>query len=493
MARFWWLTRLAQTFLVTTLVTSEHYASSARRQELLQQLLAQGKVDEFEIVATRLDGSNVNIAISATIYHERGYIEGVLIDITEPKRAEEALRESEERFRELAELLPQPVFEINLESNLTYSNRCALEVFGYNQDDMEKGLNALEMMIPEERERVQQNIRKTLTGEEFEDHEYTGLRKDGSTFPVLVYSAPIIKKDKPVGVRGIVMDITQRKRVEEALRESVENFRALAENANDGILIAAGEGGVNVYANKRAAEITRHSIAELLEIGLYELVTPDEVEMVADRYKKRLNGEEVPGQYETALIRKSGETFPVELSSARTIWEGKPASTVIIRDITERKQAEDDVRKREAKLKIQADELEELNSALRVLLRKRDEDQTELEEKVLSNVKELVLPYVERLKTSELDPKQMAYLSIVESNLDDIVSPFARKLSSKYLALTPMEISVANLIREGKVTKDIAELLNMSARTVEFHRQNIRKKIGIKHKKANLRSHLMSI
>jgi DNA-binding CsgD family transcriptional regulator len=138
-------------------------------------------------------------------------------------------------------------------------------------------------------------------------------------------------------------------------------------------------------------------------------------------------------------------------------------------------------------------ELEELNSALRVLLRKRDEDQTELEEKVLSNVKELVLPYVERLKTSELDPKQMAYLSIVESNLDDIVSPFARKLSSKYLALTPMEISVANLIREGKVTKDIAELLNMSARTVEFHRQNIRKKIGIKHKKANLRSHLMSI
>jgi PAS domain S-box-containing protein len=444
----------------------------------------------------RKDGSVIDILLCSSPIDPADLSKGVIftaLDITERKLAEEAIRESEERFRELAELLPQPVFEMNLEVNFTYSNRCGFETFGYNQDDVEKGLNALEMFIPEERERVQKNIRKTLTGEEFEDHEYTGLGKDGSTFPVLVYSTPIIKKDKPVGVRGIVMDITERKRVEKALEESVENFRALAENANDAILIAAGSKGLNVYANKRAAEITGYGIAELQKIGLHELVAPDGVEKVADRFRRRLNGENVPGQYETSLVKKSGEIFSAELSSARSVWEGQPASIVIFRDITGRKQAEEALRIREAELEIRANELEELNSALRVLLKRREEDQKEIEEKVLSNVKELVLPYVERLKKSALGAEQNTYVNILESNLEDIVSPFVRKLSSTYLGLTPTEIHVANLVKEARDSKTIAQLLNMSPRTVESHRQNIRKKLGLKNKKANLRTHLLSI
>ena len=131
-----------------------------------------------------------------------------------------ALRESEEKFRELAELLPQPVFELDREGSFTYSNRRGFKTFGYTQDDLEKGVNAVQLYIPEERERVKQNIRKSLAGEEFEDHEYTGLKKDGSTFPMLVYSVPIIREGKAVGVRGIVLDITERRRMEEELQEA---------------------------------------------------------------------------------------------------------------------------------------------------------------------------------------------------------------------------------------------------------------------------------
>ena len=162
-------------------------------------------------------------------------------------------------------------------------------------------------------------------------------------------------------------------------------------------------------------------------------------------------------------------------------------------DIRERKRAEEALREREAALEARTTELEETNRALRVLLKRMDEDKRELEEKVSLNIKELVVPYAEKLKKSRLGAKQMTYLSILESNLNDIVSPFVYRLSSKYLGFTPTEIQVASLVRDGKTTKEIAELLNSSDRTIECHRRNIRMKIGIKKEKANLRSFLLSM
>jgi DNA-binding CsgD family transcriptional regulator len=163
------------------------------------------------------------------------------------------------------------------------------------------------------------------------------------------------------------------------------------------------------------------------------------------------------------------------------------------KEIMQRKRAVKTLREREAALKVQARNLGEANTALKVLLRHREEDKIELEERVLLNVKELVLPYVEALKRTGLDAKQITYVGIVESHLNNIVSPFLRRLSSKYLGLTPREIQVANLIKEGKTTKEIAELWNVSARAVEFHRDNIRTKLGLKNKKANLRTYLLSL
>ena len=111
------------------------------------------------------------------------------------------------------------------------------------------------------------------------------------------------------------------------------------------------------------------------------------------------------------------------------------------------------------------------------------EDKKEVEENVSSNVKGLVAPYAEKLKKSGLGAKQMAYLNILESSLNDITSPFARKFSSKYSRLTPTELQIASLIKDGKATKQIAELLNSSVRTIESHRRSIRMKIGEKNKK----------
>ena len=167
------------------------------------------------------------------------------------------------------------------------------------------------------------------------------------------------------------------------------------------------------------------------------------------------------------------------------------AATIMPSDITQQKQAEEALREREAALKVRTSELEEVNSALRVLM-KGMEDKKALEENVSSNVKGLVAPYAEKLRKSGLDAKQMAYLNILESNLNDITSPFAHKFCSKYSRLTPAEIQIAYLVKDGKTTRRIAELLNLSVRTIESHRQNIRMKIGAKNRKANLRSLLLS-
>ena len=145
--------------------------------------------------------------------------------------------------------------------------------------------------------------------------------------------------DIAFALRNIELE-KEHQRAEEALKESEGNFRTLAENASDGILIATSE-GVHVYANKWAAEITGYSVAELRGIGVKELAHPDEFEKLAERLQKRLAGERVPRQYETAIITKDRKKVPVEIAGAQTVWQGQPADIVIIRDITERKQAEE--------------------------------------------------------------------------------------------------------------------------------------------------------
>ncbi|MGE5855856.1 MAG: PAS domain-containing protein [Syntrophaceae bacterium] len=161
-------------------------------------------------------------------------------------------------------------------------------------------------------------------------------------------------------------------------------------------------------------------------------------------------------------------------------------------EIVERKEAEKKLRKRERELKIKSNNLQEVNTAMKVLLDQREKDRREVEEMVLNNVKELLLPYLEKLKKTKLTDLQLAHIRVIETNLDNIISPFLKNLHSKYLNLTPKETRVATLVKEGRTTKEIAELLGMSVAAVEFHRNNIRRKLGISNKKANLISHLAS-
>ncbi len=169
---------------------------------------------EIEMGPVRRDGKIVAAALIAT-------------DITERKLAEKALEESEARFRELADMLPQTLFEIDLKGNFTFANNAGFQTTGYLQEDIDKGLNALQLFAPEDRRRVMDDIEKVLKGESFGSREYTAIRKDGSPFRVIAYASPIVRDKKIVGMRGIILDITDRKRAEEQMARRNAELAAL--------------------------------------------------------------------------------------------------------------------------------------------------------------------------------------------------------------------------------------------------------------------------
>jgi DNA-binding NarL/FixJ family response regulator len=172
-----------------------------------------------------------------------------------------------------------------------------------------------------------------------------------------------------------------------------------------------------------------------------------------------------------------------------------PAVSRALQEVEERKErqlAQEELKQRERALELKTRSLEEANTALKVLLKHREEDKASIEEHVLTNVRKLILPYIENLKHLKLTESQMAQVGIIETNLQEIISPFLRNLTSTYLSLTPREIQIANLIKEGRTTKDMTDILHISATAIDFHRKNLRSKLGIKNKRNNLRTYISS-
>jgi len=173
--------------------------------------------------------------------------------------------------------------------------------------------------------------------------------------------------------------------------------------------------------------------------------------------------------------------------------EGEVRVVASHEEITALKLTEEALRKSEAQLTRQKLELEESNITLKVLLKQREADKLELEQNVIRNLKERVLPYVERLNHLKLKPKFKTTVGIIESHLLDIISPMMQNITNASIILTPQEIQVASMVKDGKTSKEIADILNVSETTIHFHRKNLRKKFGLKNSPTNLRSYLISI
>jgi PAS domain S-box-containing protein len=372
-------------------------------------------------------------------------------------------------------------------------NDAFARMHGYSPEQM-IGMNAVNLFEDGQADEHKFAMNQIKT-QGFWTGEIKHVRKDGTLFPTYM-TLTLLKDpaDKPTGILGIARDITEQKQTEDAMRVKdnaiASSINAISFFTIDGHITYANDSFVKMWGWDDEKEVLGKLNSEL---WITENETLETLEALISKgsWIGELKGK-----------RKDGSLFDVLLSA--TLVRDKVGKAIYLMgsflDISEKKRAEHALREREADLQLKTKDLhiktkslEEMNTALKVLLKRREEDKTEMEEKILVNVKELVAPFLEKLKSTRLHSRQLAYIDILESNLKNIISPFSRKLSSTYLSLTPTEIQVANLVKQGKTAKEIAELMNVSEWTIKTHRRNVRIKLGIHHKKANLRSYLLSL
>ncbi len=283
-------------------------------------------------------------------------------------------------------------------------------------------------------------------------------------------------------------------RIKEELTASLEKYRTILEGIEEAYLELDIAGNLTFF-NRAAQEMLGYSPEELLGMNYRRYVSPEDVKRIYQIFNAIYRTGKSAEVFDYQIIKKDGSRMFREMSASLIEDQaGNPLGfRCLARDVTKRKLAEESLREKDRELEIKSSSLAESNAALRVLLKQREEDKRELERNILSNIREIIMPYIEELKKSGLTTEQIIRINTIESNLKNIISPFLRNLTLNCFNLTPKEFQVANLVKEGRTTKDIAEFLNVSAGAIDFHRNSIRKKLGINCKKSNLRSFLMSL
>lgn len=436
-----------------------------------------GGVIICRVSAARIGSSLVNKKVVATYEN-----------ITDAKRIQSRLLESERLYRTLAEASFAGVFLVQ-NGRFKYLNEHAASYVGYKPEEL-IGRIAYRLVHAEDRSKVRKYAQAMLKGKRNTPYYYRVLNKAGDIRTIMETITSIAYEGRQA-VLGTSMDITE---IREAQRK-IEEFGELRSSILDSVphAIMYLEDRIVKFANDAVESVFGWKPDELIgqSTRMLFLSDADFKEMGRWAYST-LQKKRAFEKAEYPYRHKSEDRIYCKIKAVR-IGEVLKKRRLIVtyENITEQKRIQEALNLRTKELEQKTQNLEETNIALKVLLKRREADRSEIEESVINNIGELIIPCLQQMKKYRMDDEALKYVAMAESQLTNIVSPFLRKLSAQHLNLTHREVLVASLLRDGKSSKEIADLLNITVSGVEFHRNKIRKKLGLREKE-NLRSFLLS-
>jgi PAS domain S-box-containing protein len=453
----------------------------------------------FESYVVRRDGMHVPIdATMSMLKDQKGARRGTVAifkDITGRIKIQQEVLRSKVFLENVFDTAGDGIYVTDSEGHIVKTNSAFRAFTGYAEEEL-LGKYAVELLPEGSHDEVSQEGFDRMFGDGyFSQFEDVWQKKDGTLYPVEAKLAVLFNsRGEYDGLVGSLRDISERKQAEKALLGAKLFLENVFATASDGIYVTDEKGQYRMV-NQAFCNMTGYDRDELIgqdaSMVLSALRGEPDVESL-----EGADADESLSRFQTTWQRKDGTVFDVESRVAMLETPGGEYAGNVgtVRDITERKRMEEDLRRShedlELKVRERTESLAEINAALRVLLNKRDEDKKALEDSMLQNVNGLIMPYLEKLKACRLDVRQKIYVDIMEKNFNDLIAPFLK--SEFNLLFTPMEIQVANLVRQGKSTKEISAILSICEKTVSFHRDKIRNKIGLKKSKVSLRSHFAS-
>ncbi len=430
-------------------------------------------------------------------------------------QAAEELKNSEERLKILFEFAPDAYYLSDLDGVFVDGNKAAEEILRVKRTDLiGKNYFDLNLLSPDQLPKAAELLARNMTGEPTGPDEFTLSRSDGSVVPVEIRTFPVMIKGRHIAL-GITRDISERIIAQKALRTSERRLSRIVEG-NAIATFVIDQDHVITHWNRACENLTGYRALEM--IGTRHQFKPFNknpgpvmADFVLDNVKIDVMERYYGKTFRQSAVIKDGfeaERF-VPMVGDNGKWLFFTAAPLVdtdgtrigametLQDITERKLAQAALENARNELEEKVAErtlnLEEVNTALKVLLKTKDDNARQIEERILFNIDQLVMPYLKKLHQSELSDQQQTLLDILTDNLNDTISSSSPGISMKLLPLTPTEIQVANFVKQGKPTKEIAGILNLSVKTIETHRKNIRTKIGIRNKKVNLRTFLIAL
>ena len=379
---------------------------------------------------------------------------------------------------------------------IKYINKRASEIDGRPIEEL-IGKHMRETTHPDDYERAFQKHEKKLAGETVNKYRYRGISKNGQVIWLEVIGTAILWEGRPA-VLNFITDVTKQVEAEEALKKSERMLSDIINFLPEPTFAIDLEGKIIIW-NREMEKMMGVKSGQMLgksnfehALPFYGKRVPMLIDMVSKLDKKNLKRysyfkKEKNFLYAEHSFELNGKTHCLWCKASPIYDHNNQLIGAIesMQDVTDSKNAV-------AELKNKSLHLEEANTALKVLLEHRRNDRSEIEEKIVGNVKTLIMPYLNKLKSTGLDVSQTAYVNILENHLDEIVSPFLTNMTTRQVNLTPREIQIADLVKEGKSAKEISQILHIAVHTANNYRKRLRKKFSLQHKDKNLRVHLLS-